>query len=58
MRLFHVDVGYACYGIVSEGDKVTEAAPIASWMIGKTLQDIKPFLIQKQAIVKEINFTA
>lgn len=54
MRLFHVDVGYACYGIVSEGGAVTQAAPIAAWMIGKTLQEIKPFLLQKKAIVKEI----
>jgi hypothetical protein len=53
-RVFHIDVKYACYGIVSVNDIVTESAPIANWMIGKTLQQIKPFLICKQAKVIEI----
>lgn len=53
-RLFQVDVGYACFGIVSEDDVVTLAAPIAKWMEGKTLQQIKPWLLAKKAIVKEV----
>lgn len=55
MRAFWVDVGYACFGIVADGSGVVrEAAPIAAWMLGKTLQDIKPFLLRKGAKVVEI----
>lgn len=51
---YWVDVHYACYGIVIASGKVIRAAPIASWMIGKTTQEIKPFLIKNKAKVKEL----
>jgi hypothetical protein len=55
MRGFWVDIGYACFGIVADAmGVVREAAPIAAWMIGKTLQEIKPFLLRKGAKVVEI----
>ncbi len=55
MRCFWVDLGYACFGIAADGDGVVrEAAPIAAWMLGKTLQEIKPFLLRKGAKVVEI----
>ena len=55
MRGFWVDLGYACFGIGADARGVVcEAAPIAGWMVGKTLQEIKPFLLRKGAKVVEI----
>lgn len=53
-RLFWIDLHYACFGIESEADTVTAAPPIAAWMRGKTLQEIRPFLIRKKAKVVEM----
>lgn len=55
IRLFWVDIHYACFGIVSINNIITEAPPIATWMIGKTLQCVKPWLIKKKAKVIEAN---
>ena len=54
-RTFWVDIGYACYGIIAENGRVIDAAPIASWMIGRTLKEIRPFLVRKRAIVQELD---
>lgn len=53
-RLFWVDIHYACVGIISGNDIVVDAAPIVKWMIGKTLHEIKPWLLSKRAKVIEI----
>lgn len=57
-RLFQITIDYgrfkACYGIISENNTIVAAAPIAAWMVGKTLQKVKPWLLEKKAIVKEI----
>jgi len=53
-RVFLIDLHYACFGIVANADTVTDAAPIAAWMKGKTLQEIKPFLVRKKAKVVEV----
>ncbi len=53
-RRFYISLSYATYAIVSVNGIITDCAPIANWMRGKSLIDIKPFLLQKKAIVKEI----
>lgn len=53
-RFFWIDLHYACFGIESKAGIVTDAAPIAAWMKGKTLQEIKPFLVRKKAKVVEV----
>ena len=53
-RLFWCDIGYATFGIVSENNVVIKTAPITRWMIGKPLQEIKPWLISKHAKVIEV----
>jgi len=53
-RLFQIDIGYACFGIVSENSIVIQTAPIANWMKGKRLKEIKPYLLKKRAKVIEI----
>lgn len=52
-RAFLVDIGYACFGIVSHNSIVTDAPPIAKWMVGKALHEIKPWLLSKRARVLE-----
>jgi hypothetical protein len=53
-RAFLIDLHYACFGIELKDGMVTDAAPIAAWMKGKTLQEIKPFLVKKKAKVVEV----
>jgi hypothetical protein len=35
--LYHIDIAYACFGIVEKDGVVVEAAPIAKWTIGKEI---------------------
>ncbi len=45
----------ACFGIAADGNGVVrKAAPIAGWMVGKTLHEIRPFLLRKGGKVGEI----
>ena len=53
-RWFHIDIGYACFGMSSKDDIIVDVAPIGNWMKGKLLKEIKPWLIKKKAKVKEI----
>jgi len=52
-RLFWIDIHYATFGIVSINNTIIETAHINAWMKGKTLQEIKPWLINKNAKVVE-----
>lgn len=54
VRFFWVDVGFACYGIEATDGRVSAVAPIAGWMLGKTLAEIRPYLAGKRAKVVEI----
>jgi hypothetical protein len=53
-RSFWISLSYATFGIESLANKVTDAAPIAKWMVDKTLQEIKPWLLSKKAKVVEL----
>ena len=53
-RFFWICIDYATFGITAVNGVIRQAAPIASWMIGKELKDIKPFLLEKDAKVVEI----
>lgn len=53
-RLFWISLPYATFGIISLDGIVIAAAPIAQWMVSKTLTDIKPWLLSKKAKVVEI----
>lgn len=37
IRFFYINIGYAVFGIESDNNIITKTAPIAKWMIGKTL---------------------
>jgi len=45
---------YATFGIISFNNVVVDAAPIATWMKGKYLKDLRSWLISKKAKVIEI----
>lgn len=53
-RFFWIDVHYACFGIESKAGIVTDAPPILAWMRGKTLSEIKPFLLGRRAKVVDV----
>lgn len=57
MRFFWVDLHYACVGIESRDSIIIAAPPIVAWMHGKTLQEIKPWLLSKKAKVIEIGIS-
>lgn len=46
-NLYTVNLPYANFGIIENGGKVTYAAPIAKWAIGKTLRDVEAFYRRK-----------
>lgn len=47
--LYQVDVGYFCCGIVVDENtrRVTEAAPIMKWAVGKHLDDVRRWVLSK-----------
>lgn len=53
-RSFWVSLNYATFGVESDNSIVINTAPIAKWMKGKTLKEIKPWLVSKGAKVVEI----
>jgi len=57
MRYFYISLPYATFGIITENSIVRAAAPIASWMVGRSLHYIKPWLIKKEAIVAEMSIS-
>ncbi len=52
-HLFWVELKFMSFGIVSENDVIIDADPIAQWMIGKALKEIKPWLLKQSAFVQE-----
>jgi hypothetical protein len=53
-RLFQIAINKARFGIISKHGIVIDAAPIGSWMVGKRLTDIKPWLLRVKAKVVEV----
>lgn len=53
-RLFWCNIDYATFGIISTNNIITGVAPIAKWMLGKSLQEIKPWLLKKKAKIIEV----
>lgn len=55
-RYFYISLPHATFAIGAnkQSEVIHVAPPIARWMIGKTLQEIKPWLISKKAKVREL----
>jgi hypothetical protein len=54
-KLFQVDVGYACFGLIVEDQTVIEAAPIAQWAVGKQAQKVFDYFLGKGGTIVEAN---
>lgn len=54
-HVWQVDVGYACGGIVTCGDRVVEAAPIFNWMVGKTRAEVRRFVAQRDGRIRAVH---
>lgn len=46
--LYQVRLSYATYGIVVQDGYIRRAAPIARWMEGREISDIKKWIINKK----------
>ena len=52
MRIYQINVKYACFGIVEDRGRVIESAPIANWTIGKNIEYVISYFTKKGAIIK------
>ena len=55
MKLYYIDIGYACFGIMTDGSKCIIAAPIARWMVNRTLDEIIAWVKSKKGTIKELS---
>lgn len=53
-QFVRVTLPYATYGFFYEGGRVTEAPPIAHWMVGKDVQFVAAWLRAKGAEVQRL----
>lgn len=54
-QFYIVYLAYATFGIeINRAYKAVKTAPIAKWMVGKTLQQIKDWVIKKQGKIVKI----
>jgi hypothetical protein len=44
-----ISLPHATFGIISDGETVTDAAPIARWTIGKPVRDVAKYYQRKGA---------
>jgi len=52
--LCQVKLPYAVFGIILTNGVVSEAAPIGKWMIGKSLDFIKTWVLQRKGTVEPV----
>lgn len=53
-RWFWCDIKYATFGFSSVDNVIRTTAPIFSWAQGKTLAEVKPWLLKRNARVIEL----
>jgi len=53
-QLYQIDLSYACAGIITDNDVVTETAPIFIWMKQKHLNEIKKWVINKRGKITKV----
>lgn len=53
-QLFQVTTGYFCCGLVVQGDRVIEAAPIMRWAVNRTLVSIRGWVHAKNGSMAEV----
>jgi hypothetical protein len=53
MKYYIIDLPYAYFAIGTEEGIVTTTPPIARWMVGKTIKQIKLWVESKNGITRE-----
>lgn len=53
-RLFQIDAGYYCAGLIVEDVLIIDSAPILKWMIGKYITEIEQYCKYKKFKLIEI----
>jgi len=56
MILYRVILLYACYGVIIKNEYIVEAPPIAKWMIGKHINYIRNWVINKGGTFQKIRY--
>lgn len=51
--LYQVDIGYACFGVEVNNKIVIDAAPIGTWMIGKSWAVVQLWIENKGGSIKK-----
>jgi hypothetical protein len=51
---YYIDIKYACFGIETNNGICTNAAPIAKWMIGKSVSEIALWVSKKHGEMIEL----
>jgi hypothetical protein len=54
MQAYYIDIGYACFAIETDNGICTNAAPIAKWMIGKSVLEIALWVSKKHGEMVEL----
>ena len=52
--LYYVELDYACYGLVVEKEIVIKAPPIARWMQGKNIKEIRRWIKKKGGQINNV----
>jgi len=56
MRLWQIDVGYACAGVVTDEKGIIRvAAPIFKWAKGKTISEIERWVQKKCGTLRRVD---
>lgn len=55
--LYYVTLPYACFGFETKSGVVIDAPPIAKWMIGKNIESIYKWIINKRGTIQLIEYT-
>jgi hypothetical protein len=51
MKVYQIDMGYACFGILENEGRVIAAAPIAKWTIGKEIDYVISYYRKKRSLI-------
>lgn len=51
---WRIDLPYACYGVTTTGNIVTDTPPIARWMIGKSAEAVKAWVCRKSGTMEAV----
>lgn len=51
-QLFQVTTSYFCCGLVVDGDRVVDAAPIMAWAKNKTRDFVRAWVAKKHGTIK------